>query len=217
MEQTDQNKSDSDVKALLSAEQARVLGSLMEKQLATPKYYPLTPNSLTAACNQKSSREPVMSLSEGEVRHEANVLAQKGMVNVDSGERTYKISHLAKRYFDLDDAQLAVLTVLLLRQPQTLNDILTRTNRLFAFESLADVGRVLDRLIERDPPLAVRLPAKTGQREQRYFHTLCGEVKIELTATASVKSDRSDRMTELEQRVDTLEKQLEDLLARLGE
>ena len=217
MEQTQINRSDSDVKALLSAEQARVLGSLMEKQLATPKYYPLTPNSLTAACNQKSSREPVMALSEGEVRHEANVLAQKGMVSVDSGERTYKISHMAKGYFELDDAEMAVLTVLLLRQPQTVNDIMTRTNRMFAFEQLADVGRVLDRLIERDPPLAVLLPARAGQREQRYYHTLCGHLDVEAIAAEPVKNNKSDRMAELEQRVDLLEKQLEDLLGRLGE
>ena len=217
MEQTEQNRSDSAPIARLSPEQARVLGALMEKQLTTPKYYPLTPNALTAACNQKSSREPVMMLSEGEVRHTANQLAQKGIIKVDAGERTYKISHLAKCYFDLNDAELSVLTVLLLRKPQTLNDILRRTSRMYAFDHAGDVSRVLRRLIERESALAVLIPSSPGQREQRYFHTLFGNLDLESMANESTTQSKTNRIDELEQRVDTLEKQIEKLLLRLDD
>ncbi len=214
MEQTEQISSDSNPITLLTAEQARVLGALMEKQLATPKYYPLTPNALTAACNQKSSREPVMILSEGEVRHEANVLAQKGIVRVESGERTYKVFHLAKRYFDLDDAELSVLTVLLLRKPQTVNDIFRRTSRMYAFDQIADVSCVLERLIERESALAVLIPSSPGQREQRYFHTLFGKLDLESMAKESATQSKTNRIDELEQRVAALEKQIENLLIK---
>ncbi|MGH8548370.1 MAG: YceH family protein [Methylococcales bacterium] len=209
-----------DDNAFLTAQEARVLAALMEKQLATPKYYPLTPNALTAACNQKSSRDPVMNLSEGEVRHILNLLENRGLVKVDSGERTYRISHKMKQTFDLERSELAVLTVLMLRMPQTLNDILRRSARVEEFSDSEEVQLVLASLIERDRPLGVLLPRGPGRREDRYWHTLCGEFKVEPTATTDqeMAADGADeRLARLEERLDTLESRLEEVVQQVGE
>lgn len=206
-------------KPFFTREEARVVACLIEKQLTTPKYYPLTPKALTAACNQKSSREPVMNLSEGEVRHVANVLAQRGLVRVDSGDRTYRISHRIKHSFELTPAELAVLAVLLLRRPQTLNDILRRTSRMAESEDIHDVHRVVEKLITRDTPLAVLLPQGSGQREDRYTHTLCGEISAEtydIKPPVLPEADHS-RLNKLEQRLDALETTLDELLRKIGE
>lgn len=203
----------------LTAQETRVIGSLMEKQLTTPQYYPLTPNALTAACNQKSSREPNMNLSEGEVRHIANVLAGKDLVSVDSGDRTYKISHRIQQYFKLELNELAVLTVLLLRKPQTLNEILKRTTRMFVFEHAQEVHEVLTRLMQRETPLAILLPHGPSQREDRFWQTFCGAPVIDAVEKIDVKSNDRDRnrLDDLERRVVELENQLGELLQRLDD
>lgn len=208
-----------DENVFLTPQEARVLAALMEKQLATPKYYPLTPNALTAACNQKSSREPVMNLSEGEVRHILNLLENRSLVKVDSGDRTYRISHRIKQTFDLERSELAVFTVLMLRMPQTLNDILRRTARMAEFTDTDEVQLVLEALRERDQPLAVLLPRGPGRREDRYWHTLCGEFKEERgIPNKDIVADGADeRLTRLEERLDALESRLEEVLQQIGE
>ena len=216
MDNTKSKTGITDQEPFLSAQEARVIASLMEKQLATPQYYPLTPNALTAACNQKSSREPVMNLSEGEVRHTANVLAGRDLVRVDSGERTYKISHRMQEYFDLDSNELSVLTVLLLRRPQTVNEILKRTARMVQFESIDEVHKVLGCLMNRDPVLAIRLPHTSGHREDRYGQTLYDQpVRDRAEKTDVEEPADSDRLDELELRVVELENQLSGLLKKL--
>ncbi len=203
----------------LTPPEARVLAALMEKQLTTPKYYPMTPNALTQACNQKSSREPVMNLSEGEVRHVLNLLEHRGLVKVDSGDRTYRISHRLKQHFDLERPELAVLTVLMLRFPQTLNDVLRRTTRMAEFADTDEVRLVLESLIERERPLAVLLPRGPGRREDRYWHTLCGEVKEETRGpeTGRGADTAADRLARFEDRLDVLEARIEELMQQIGE
>lgn len=203
----------------LTPQEARVLAALMEKQLTTPKYYPMTPNALTQACNQKSSREPVMSLSEGEVRHILNLLEHRGLAKVDSGERTYRVSHRIRQAFDLERPELAVLTVLMLRFPQTLNDILRRTARMADFTNADDVQRALDSLMKREQPLAMLLPRAPGRREDRYWHTLCGEFKEErVSPDKELTGDAADeRFAVLEERVHSLEAKVEELTRRMGE
>ncbi|MGR9106522.1 MAG: YceH family protein, partial [Gammaproteobacteria bacterium] len=209
----------SDAKPFVTPQEARVLASLMEKQLATPKYYPLTPNALTQACNQKSSREPVMNLSEGEVRHILNLLEHRGLVKVDSGDRTYRISHRIKQHFDLERSELAVLTVLMLRYPQTLNDILRRTARMAEFSDADEVQLVVESLMDRDEPLVVLIPRGPGRREDRYWHTLCGPCKEEFLGPEkpeSAKDAADDRLARLEDRIEQLEYKMDEVLRELA-
>jgi uncharacterized protein len=203
----------------LTPQEARVLAALMEKQLTTPKYYPMTPNALTQACNQKSSREPVMNMNEGEVRHILNLLEHRGLVKVDSGDRTYRISHRIKQHFDLERSELAVLTVLMLRFPQTLNDILRRTARMTDFADTDSVRLVLDALIERERPLAVLLPRGPGRREDRYWHTLCGEVKEEHRGPEADRRAETadDRLARCEDRIEVLEARIEEIMQQIAE
>ena len=210
-----------------SAEEARVAACLMEKELITPDNYPLTVHALTLACNQKSSREPVMHLTEGEVGRIVNVLAERDLVRVDYSGRAPRVSHRVNRHLGLDRAQQAVLTVLILRQPQTLNDIRTRTERMVGFDDPDAVRAVVEDLAGRDPPLAVHLPKAPGQREDRYFHLLCGEGAVE-TADAPAEGrsrvlqdapapGRDERLDALEARLDALEAKLDALLAQHDE
>ena len=210
--------SQSDEKPFLSPPEARVLASLMEKQLATPKYYPMTPNALTQACNQKSSREPVMNLNEGEVRHILNLLEHRRLVKVDSGDRTYRISHRMKQALNLEHSELAVLTVLMLRFPQTLNDILRRTARMVEFSDADEVQLVVESMIERDQPLAVLLPKGPGQREDRYWHTLCGKCKDEYLVAdkkEGAKESADDRFARFEDRLEQLESKMDAIIRQI--
>lgn len=155
-----------------------------------------------------------MNLSEGEVRHILNLLEQRRLVSVDSGERTYRVSHRIKQTFDLERSELAVLTVLMLRYPQTLNDVLRRTARMVEFEDVDEVQLVLETLIERDPALAVLLPKGPGQREDRYWHTLCGACKAEFLvaeAKESAKESSDDLIARLEERLQELESKLDEM------
>ncbi|MGH8560244.1 MAG: YceH family protein [Methylococcales bacterium] len=221
MDNNNESAAPSNDPAFLSAQEARVLATLMEKHLATPKYYPLTPNALTAACNQKSSREPVMNLSEGEVRHIINLLEHRNLLKVDSGDRTYRISHRVKQTFDLDRSELAVLTVLMLRMPQTLNDILRRTARMVEFGEPSEVQLVLESLMKRDRALAVLIPRGPGRREDRYWHTLCGAVPQEpgtRNKDIPIATDGADeRLARFEERLDALESKLEEVFQQIGE
>jgi len=205
-------------KPFFTPEESRVVACLMEKQLTTPDYYPLTINALTTACNQKSNREPVMSLSEGQVGHIANVLAERGLVKVEYGDRANRISHCMKEYFSLNRAELAALNVLMLRKPLTLNDIQRRTTRMVAFEDQESVQLVLDTLIAHEQHLVVLLPPTPGLRGNRYAHTLCGNVSTEnLRPAVPIKLAKDDdRLRKLEDRVTSLEATLLKLINKIG-
>jgi len=163
---------------ILTPNEVRVLASLVEKQLTTPEYYPLTLNALTAACNQKSNRDPVMSLSETEIQTAIDSLRDQSLVYLyyGSGSRTVKYKHMLPSVYELDAAGVAVLAVLMLRGPQTIGEIRERTGRMHEFGDLNEVQQTLDDLARRDEPLIVRLERQPGQKEARYAHLLSGEI-----------------------------------------
>ncbi len=197
----------------LSGEQVRVLGCLMEKHLATPKNYPLTPNSLTLACNQKSNRHPVMNMEEGKVINVANHLNQQGLVSIDMGERIDKYSHRAPGVYQITREEQAILAMLMLREPLTLSDIKARTEKMVGFESIEKVQQSVEQLMARSTPLVMQLPLAVGQREERFTHLLSGEPDL---STMEVKPARSTsaggqtkKIAELEQRIARLEEALD--------
>lgn len=203
---------------VLSPIEARVLGCLVEKEITTPDYYPLTLNALTAACNQKSSREPIMSLDEKDVvralddlRYGKKLASQVSVY----GSRVPKYKHEVLGRFNFSPKQLAVLCVLLLRGPQTLGEIHSRTTRLCAFDGLTEVEAALSDLAQwGDGPLVIKLSREAGRRECRYAHLLCGQPEVSETpvepppeaARLAVESDNA-RIAELERQVALLQKE----------
>lgn len=206
-----------------SAEELRILGCLMEKQLTTPASYPLTFNSLMNACNQKSSREPTMNLTEGVVGHTAKVLVEGGWTAIQYSERAQRVEHKVDRRLKLNRQQQAVLCVLLLRRPQTLNEIKTRTERMADFANTDEIREILEAWMAAEKPLAVRLPAGAGRREDRYFHTLGTEKLDELqttepaipTTASQGSTSRQDHYAQLEARIADLEQRLAALESQL--
>lgn len=201
----------------LDAVEQRVVGALAEKALATPESYPLTLNALTTACNQKTAREPVTDYAEHVVSDAAQRLMRRGLVGTTSGtgHRTAKYRHLLDRALGLGQRELAALTVLLLRGPQTAGEIRTRSARLFAFTSTDDVDEALWLLADRETPLVVRLPRMPGQAADRYAHLLGGEIDVE-TLAAEAQASSVPRAAEtdrgaLEARVAALEAEVQAL------
>lgn len=206
--------------AVFEPTEARILACLMEKELTTPDNYPLTINSLTLACNQKTNREPVLNLSQGEVGHLVNELAERNLIKVEYGERANRVRHRMNTAFTLSRKQQAILSMLMLRRPMTLNEIRSRTQRMVEFDGLEEVLLVTENLMERDPPLVVGLPKGPGRREDRYAHTLCGALELEVVnkenpPVPALESDHEDRIAELERRVELLEAQLGTLVEEL--
>lgn len=196
----------------LHAIEVRILGCLIEKQLTTPESYPLTLNALQLACNQKTSREPLMSLETGEVGRYLRSLEGRKLVHLVMGSRADRWEQRCDKQLELVKPQTVLLGLLLLRGPQTLNELLTRSNRMHDFDDVADVQHQLERLIGRS--LAVLLPRQSGQREDRYMHLL-GEPADLDSLLASRPQNRSeasapheDRLVELEARIAALEERL---------
>ncbi len=183
---------------LLTAVEARVLGSLMEKETTTPEVYPLSLNALVAACNQKSSREPVMQLPERDVHAALRLLEDKNLVSVDHGSRVERFENRARTVFALRRDEAALLCLLLLRGPQTPGELRGRAERLFAFDEVAAVLAALHRMAEpvalegspRREPLTLALPRQPGSREQRYTHLLCGAPEIASAAVTPMPETR---------------------------
>ena len=195
---------------LLTDIEARILGALMEKQLATPDAYPLTLNSLVLACNQKTSREPITNLEAGEVQRCLSQMQDKKLIEVDYGSRANRFDQRLTRVLSLDKSAQAILNVMLLRGPQTLVEVLTRTQRMFDFSSPENLQEKLDQLCAKTHPIILRIPRQPGQREDRYMHLLCG--KPDLTAIAAMGSSaKKSASPELEERVEKLEAQVEQL------
>ncbi len=192
--------------------EARVVGCLVEKQLTTPEYYPLTLNALTNACNQKSNRDPVVQYAEDTVEKALQSLRDKNIVYVfyGSSSRVPKYKHILPDVFELDAAQTAALSVLMLRGAQTVGEINQRTGRLYAFSGLDEVSETLENLAGRDEPLVVRLERQPGQKEARYAHLLCGEIDAETLAKWREKSSSGGGNTQSE-RIGELERELENL------
>lgn len=184
----------------LSLSEARVVGALLEKEVTTPEHYPLSLNSLTAACNQKSNREPVMNLSESEVQTVVDQLIQRRLISESSGSRVSKYKHrFCNTEFGtlkLNPQQLGIVTVLLLRGPQTPGELRSRTNRLCEFSDVHQVEQVLELMMSDDQPLVVKLPREPGRRENRYAHLFCGEV--DGTVQPPTSPDLAQRIVELE-------------------
>lgn len=202
---------------LLDEIEARVLGCLIEKQLTTPETYPLTLNALVTACNQKTSREPVMNLSSGDVGHALRQLEGQKLVRMVSGARADRWEQKIDGKLELVAAQRALLGQLLLRGPQTVNELLSRGARMHALEEAELLQHHLERLISRE--LVVLIPRRSGQREDRYMHLLGGEVDVEAMAAAMPAArggagpDAAARIDELEARVAALEARLQELTA----
>ncbi len=209
----------------LSDVEVRVLGSLLEKEATTPDNYPLSLNALVAACNQTTSREPVMRLSEDEVTEGAVALRRRYLLRQIQpvGSRVTKFEHLLAQELTLTTRELAVLGVLLLRGPQTAGELYARTARLEPFSDIADLEGVLESLMAREPePLVARLPRRTGQKEVRYAHLLSGEPSQahepeadERPAPVRRVAASDDRVAALEQTVDALRGEVAALRAEV--
>lgn len=202
---------------ILNETEARIMGALVEKQLTTPEYYPLTLNSLVTACNQKNNRDPVMSLTEAEVSAALDELRDRNLVYVFYGStsRVPKYKHMLPSVYELEPDEVAVIAVLLLRGPQTLGEIRERTGRLHEFANLGETQETLDRLMRRDEPLVVRLPVQAGRKEARFAHLLSGEIDVDALAAAqpsrAAQADSAaDRITKLEEEVAELKAMFEE-------
>ncbi|WP_086981217.1 YceH family protein [Vibrio aphrogenes] len=208
----------------LTAIEARIIGCLIEKEVTTPDYYPLTLNSLTTACNQKSNREPVMALSEAEVMDAAQALIDRRLMTDESGFNS-RVSKFRHRFCNTEFGSLkftpqqrAIVCCLLLRGAQTPGEIRTRTNRLCEFTDVKQVEALLEQMANREEgALVVKLPREPGKRESRYQHLFCGEVDIEAVAataqTSPVASQQEQRISALEAQVAELKLQVEELKA----
>jgi hypothetical protein len=204
---------------LLSPIEARILGCLMEKQRTTPEQYPLTLNALVNACNQKSSRQPVMSLEVGEVGHRVNQLRNRGLIHASFSGRTERYDHKMVGTWYLSREEQAVLTALMLRGPQTLGELRTNTHRLAEFPDLGAVVETVRALMDRSPPLAMELPRLPGKREERYMHLLCGapdpaEIAAMAAAAAAVAPAVGGGQGQ-DGRIEALEAQLAQLRAEV--
>jgi len=205
----------------LSQIEARVLGALVEKETTTPEYYPLSLNALVNACNQKSNRDPVMTLGEEAVRQALRSLSDQAMARSAGGDsRVAKFEHRLNELYNFHRHEIAVLCVLLLRGPQTPGELRTRAERMYAFEDLEAVHAALNLLLRRDPPLVKILPRQPGTKESRYMHLFSGDVipgehaAKELSAeteTAGKTTQDGDRVTQLEAEIMELRRELNTL------
>lgn len=207
---------------LLDETEIRVLGCLVEKDLATPEYYPLTLNALTNACNQKSNREPVMLLEDTDVVRALDSLRQKQMAHQSAeGVRTAKYCHNLEGVLRLDPEELAVLAELLLRGPQTVGELRNRAERMCPVGDLQAAEELLQNLMARDEPLLMRLPRQSGRKEQRFAHLLSGTPEIDETSSLAPEPARrqvaaeNDRIAKLEEEVTTLRAELDEVRNQL--
>ncbi len=208
--------------------EVRVLGSLVEKDITTTDYYPLSLNALVNACNQKNNREPVTNLNEDTVRQALSTLQEKRLAGPSSGadSRVAKFEHHLQEVFNFTRGEIAVFCVMLLRGPQTPGELRGRTERMYHFETLDDVQSTLQRLIQRDPPLAKMLSRQPGTKENRYAHLFAGDIAEAEVQTASRAADPveaggalSSRTTQSQdsQRIASLETEIKELKSAIAE
>ena len=207
---------------VLSPVAARVLGSLVEKEITTPEYYPLSMNALANACNQKNNREPVMNLDEDQIRQALHQLEDDGLAGPARGtdSRVAKYEHRMQEVFNFTRGEIAVVCVLLLRGPQTPGELRGRSERMHRFEELSDVQSTLQRLMQREPPLVKVLPRQPGTKEARYAHLFSGEPAdvvatvetIEYAGTGSSMAQMEAEIAALREEVAELRTQVERVL-----
>jgi len=203
---------------LLNEVETRVLGALVEKELTTPEYYPLSLNALVNACNQKSNRDPVMNLDEDSVREAMRSLDKKGLAGAADNmvSRVTKYEHRLQEAYNFTRHETAILAELLLRGPQTPGELRTRADRMHKFDDLGIAQSTLQRLMKREPPLVKVLPRQPGTKEARYAHLLSGDVELPpQESPAGVVSHGSsmggDRIARLENQVETLQSEIAEL------
>jgi uncharacterized protein YceH (UPF0502 family) len=206
----------------LTETEVRVLGSLIEKDITTPEYYPLSLNALVNACNQKSNRDPVMQLDETAVRDALSSLQERRMAGPAGGadSRVTKYEHRLQEVFNFTRQETAVLCVLLLRGPQTPGELRGRTERMYRFEALDDVQSALQKLMQRDPALVKVLPRQPGTKESRWVHLMAGDVVVPESphvagATADQTSSDGERVARLEEEVSALRREVVELRDQL--
>ena len=214
---------------VLSNVEARVLGALVEKEITTPEYYPLSLNALVNACNQKSNRDPVMNLDEDSVRSALRSLNEQNLArSASTDSRVSKYEHRLNEVFNFHRHEIAILCILLLRGPQTPGELRTRCERMYAFEDLDSVHSALNLLMKREPPLARILPRQPGTKEARYTHLLSGDADLEQgnsqpateAAAGSIHlpgPGDDDRVMHLEEEIAILRKELADLRAQFAD
>ena len=206
---------------ILNDIEVRVLGSLIEKDITTPDYYPLSLNALINACNQKSNRDPVMELNEEAVRGALDTLQQKRLAGPARGadSRVTKYEHRLQEVFNFDRREIAVLCVLLLRGPQTPGELRGRSERLYRFEDLTEVQSALQALMRREPALVKALPRQPGTKEVRFMHLLAGDSEgLEpATQVSTTAAAESERITYLEEQVAGLRKEIAEVKQQLEE
>lgn len=208
----------------LTANESRIIGCLMEKSIYTPDQYPLTLNALTNACNQKSARNPVMSLNKGLVQHTARDLQDKHLVHIEenfkNGVEKYKQRFCNTRFGDyqFDPTQFAIVCLLLLRGPQTPGEIKTRSERLYVFADNTSVADALNSLLECSEPLIVKLPRTAGRKDSEYMHLFSGPIDVEASAMQAMTTTTAERASNsnLEQRVARLEEEIVELRALIN-
>ncbi len=220
----DESKSRPRLPRTLDPVEIRILGSLMEKQLSTPEYYPLTLNALVAACNQKSNREPVMELSEAEIERALNRLQDEKLVWRVMGGRAVRFDHNLDALWHINRREKALLTLLFLRGPQTAGEMRGRSDRLHSFESVGEADQTLRDLASQSEPLVRELTRRPGQKEERWMHLAGGAVAEEVAtmppgAAAPHHSGEplSARVQRLEESIAALAEELRALKAKLGE
>src|SRR5215472_5934388 len=213
----------------LTATEVRVLGALIEKEITTPEYYPLSLNALINACNQRSNREPVMDLDEEAARQALHGLEDDGLAGRarSADGRVTKYEHWLGEAFNFSRAETALICVLLLRGPQTPGELRGRTERMHRFEEISDVLAGLQKLMERETPLAVMLPRQPGTKESRYAHLLCGPVEASAAQPAAAvayspaftgdPADQDGRIAQLEATVAQLKSEMEALKKRFDD
>jgi uncharacterized protein YceH (UPF0502 family) len=209
----------------LSAAEARALGALIEKEITTPDYYPLTLNALINACNQRSNREPVMDLDEDDTRQALHGLENKGLAGRarSADGRVTKYEHWLGEAFNFSRAEIALICVLLLRGPQTPGELRGRTERMHRFEEISEVLAGLQKLMEREPSLVAVLPRQPGTKEARYAHLLSGPVEsIQMPASAApaltvaaTTPEQDDRIAQLESTVSELQREIAALREKI--
>src|SRR5213075_1514028 len=202
--------------------EVRVLGSLIEKDITTPDYYPLSLNALVNACNQKNNRDPLMTLDEDSVRQALSSLQERRMAGPAGGadSRVAKYEHRLQEVFNFDRRETAIVCVLLLRGPQTPGELRGRTDRMYRFEALDDVQATLQKLMDRQPPLVRVLPRQPGTKESRYVHLFAG-TDFEQTMPAHdeplPRPASDDRVTKLELEMSSLKREVSEIKAQLTE
>ena len=211
---------------LLNEVEVRVVGALVEKQVTTPEYYPLTLNALVNACNQISNRDPVVAYDEQTVARAVESLRAKNLVYVfyGSDSRVPKYKHMLANIHSLSPPEVAAMCVLMLRGPQTVGEVRGRTGRLYTFSDLAQVESTLEELARREEPLVVKLPRQPGRKEARYAHLLAGapevdESRPEPRVEPAVREARAEneRLARLESEVETLRAEVDELRRQLEE